>query len=241
MGRETRTVGPVRDLVGQRFGLLLVLCEAGRNRHKNALWLARCDCGTERVFVGNNLTRGGTKSCGCLQRKLAGTVKRTHGLSKMVEHRIWMEMRARCNNPRGESYANYGGRGIQVCERWAQFPNFLADMGERPSPQHSIDRIDNNRGYEPGNCRWATRIEQNNNTRQNRPITYRGEMMTIAEAARRAGSIVTGHQASSRVRSGWSPERAVETPLIPRQLHVVAARAQLAALKRERTERRSGR
>jgi hypothetical protein len=108
------------------------------------------------------------------------------------EHDAWRGMLARCRNPRHPSYKNYGGRGITACERWNSFENFLDDMGKRPSPKHSLDRIDNNGNYEPGNCRWATRREQANNTRMNRFVTFDGRTMTLAQWARETGIHVRG-------------------------------------------------
>lgn len=110
-----------------------------------------------------------------------------HGWSKTTEYRIWRGMFERCYNKNKERYPNYGGRGIVVCERWNDFRNFIADMGLRPSPQYSIDRINNDGNYEPGNCRWADAITQTNNARSNRMFTHNGETLSIAQWARRAG------------------------------------------------------
>lgn len=113
-------------------------------------------------------------------------------------------MIGRCGNPNGPAYHRYGGRGITVCERWRSFANFRADMGSRPTPQHTIERIDNDRGYEPSNCRWATRREQQNNMRRNRYVTLRGERMTVAQAARAVG--VCYETMHGRVRKGLNLE-----------------------------------
>jgi len=127
------------------------------------------------------------------------------------ERRIWHNMKARCERADHDSFPLYGGRGIAVCARWQSFEAFLADMGPRPSSSHSIDRIDNDRGYEPGNCRWATPTEQGRNRRDNRLVTYSGREMTIAEAAELAG-IVPARVAISRVYAGWTIGRAVSEP-----------------------------
>jgi hypothetical protein len=111
---------------------------------------------------------------------------RTHGKGATAEHRSWTAMRTRCNNPKQLAWPNYGGRGITVCERWDSFENFLADMGERPSGC-SLDRIDNNGNYEPGNCRWATKAEQSNNRRTNIFVTHDGETLTITQWCTRLG------------------------------------------------------
>ena len=138
------------------------------------------------------------------------TVK--HRLSKTPEHLIWSAMNARCNNPNNKNYGRYGARGISVCERWKSFEAFIADMGPRPSKTHSLDRRDNDGNYEPSNCRWATKVEQSYNRCTNKFFEYRGKMMSVAEAVKLAGSLVKPMIARSRINTGWSVERAVETP-----------------------------
>lgn len=127
------------------------------------------------------------------------------------ERAIWNAMLRRCTNETASDYPRYGGRGITVCERWRNFHSFYADMGERPEGC-SLDRIDNDGNYEPGNCRWATWIEQANNKRTNRVVTYRERQMSVADAARLAGAGVSRESAHSRLKRGWSVEDAVETP-----------------------------
>lgn len=132
--------------------------------------------------------------------------------SKMPEFAAWNNMRGRCDNQSRSDYARYGGRGVKVCERWTDFDQFLSDMGPRPSKDYSLDRIDNDRGYEPGNVRWATAIEQANNKRNSRWVIYRGERMTVADAVRVAGGLVTACNAICRLNNGWTIEETVETP-----------------------------
>jgi len=177
------------DMTGKRFGYLTVLRQDGRYKNGRLLWMCRCDCGKEWRVEGTNLRRGQVKGCGCQK---GGKV--IHGRSGDPVHYIWVQMRQRCENRNSPSYGRYGGRGIRVCPRWERFENFLDDMGDRPSPKHSIDRIDNNGDYCPENCRWATKIEQANNTSTNRFIDTPIGPMTVANAARMLGITINAMQ-----------------------------------------------
>lgn len=161
------------DLTGQKFGRLTVL-ELSHKQNGHIFWLCRCDCGELKTAMGGNLKRGHVKSCGCFLRQVSSARLKTHGMSRTSEYSIWDGMKARCQNVQNTAYPNYGGRGITVCERWQTFENFYADMGSRPSEKHSVDRRDNDRGYEPDNCYWATPTEQLNNTRVNIAVEYEG-------------------------------------------------------------------
>ncbi len=196
------------DRVGQQYGRLLVLSRAPNASEKdtNARWVCQCECGRKSVAYGQDLKRGKVVSCGCWN-----TQKRiTHGMARTNVNAVWRSMRDRCNNQKNAAYVNYGGRGIRVCERWDSFENFLADMGSRPNG-YSIDRIDNNGNYEPGNCRWATTKQQMNNQRRNRVIELNGERKTIAQWAEQLG--VGWTCIRDRLdRYGWTIERALTTP-----------------------------
>jgi hypothetical protein len=162
------------DLTGQRFGRLVAIRRVGK-RNGFYLWFCQCTCGESHVVRTDNLRNGRISSCGCLlreSRRESGNRSRRHGHTSgrnhSPEYDCWRNMKARCLNPGKTSFNYYGGRGIQVCDRWlSSFENFYADMGPKPTPQHSIDRIDPDGDYGPSNCRWATKSEQSRNQRRN--------------------------------------------------------------------------
>lgn len=173
---------PNYNLIGEKFGLWSVISWEGR---------------------------GKSKSCGCMTNNL----KSKHNMIHTPEYCAWSSMKNRCHNPNKDIYKNYGGRGIFVCRRWRKsFEKFYRDMGPRPSSKHSIDRINNNYGYIPFNCRWATQREQMNNTRVNRFISFRGETLTLFQWARKIG--IDRSNIYNRINNlGWSIEKTLTTPV----------------------------
>jgi hypothetical protein len=174
------------QLVGQRFGKLLVIKFSHVNRHKQSLWVCKCDCGNTKCILSNNLRSGRSNSCGCVTKDNALVSTYKHGCSngKNKLYNCWKAITQRTTNKSNKGYKNYGGRGIKICKRWTGkngFINFSEDMGSKPSPRHSIERVNNNGDYCPENCRWATRKEQNSNTRRSKNITFEGKTQTIRE------------------------------------------------------------
>lgn len=199
--------GQREDLTGIRFGNLTVVGFAGQYKNGVSKWNCACDCGQSAVAGMGALKRGDTVSCGCHRRSLL----RTHGLSGVPEYQIWAAMIQRCGNPSNSAYHNYGGRGVVVCSEWREsFARFLADMGERPGTEYSIDRIDVHGDYCPENCKWSTDREQSCNRTNNKLITAHGETLTQSQWARRLG--VHDSIIYSRLKNGWDPERAVSEP-----------------------------
>lgn len=197
------------NLVGKRFGALVVLARAPDAPCRARKWMCMCDCGQQRVAYGGSLRDGIAISCGCRR----GDRLKVHGLTMTPEHKIWASMLGRCSNPNQISYKHYGARGVVVCDEWkSSFIRFLADMGERPSSKHSIERIDPNGNYEPKNCRWATSGEQANNKRNTRYVNYRNQRMALADAVRLAGSVIHYESAWIRIKWGWDVAIALETP-----------------------------
>ncbi len=206
----------VVDITGQKFGRLFIV-SFSHVKSRKAYFNCLCDCGQSKIIAGGDIKGGNTKSCGCLAMEHSRALKKvntTHGESGLGvtrEYTTWMRILARCYNSSVPRYEDYGGRGITVCDRWRDsYENFLADMGRKPSPRHSIDRRDNEKGYSPDNCRWATPKEQANNRRSSRTITHNGETLTLQQWADKLGlkrSIL-----KQRLYNGWSEEKTITTP-----------------------------
>lgn len=198
------------DITDQRFGCLVAL----RSTHLSGgtAWVVRCDCGVEKVVSTNSLRCRRVRSCGHLRGVANRRRLTTHGGRHTPEYKAWCDLKARCENPNTPNFNNYGGRGIRVCEEWrGSFAAFLADVGPRPSPKHSIDRKDNDGNYEPGNVRWVTTLAQNRNRRSLRLLTYQGETLCMAEWAERVGiqRLTIWH----RLSRGWSVEKSLTAPV----------------------------
>lgn len=175
-------MGKIIDLVGQKFGRLTV--QSYSHKSKRAYWNCVCECGNLRKVDTTSLRGGNSKSCGCLLRDVTIERSTTHGRAKTPEYISWQAAITRCYNKLQKTYYRYGGRGITMCERWRNsFENFYADMGPKPTPKHSIERINNDGNYEPSNCKWATMKEQGRNTTKARLLTYNGMTMCINEWA----------------------------------------------------------
>lgn len=205
---EMPTNSLFQDLTGQVFGRLTVMYYAEK-RNNQACWLCRCKCGAEKIIRSSNLKSGHTKSCGCLKEQ---GYNRTHGRRHTPEYCSWTGMIQRCHNPKSCQYSHYGGRGIDVCRQWRNsFEAFFEDMGDRPSKEHTIDRIDNSKGYSPDNCKWATRKEQSRNRRSNRIVNHNGKSQTVTEWSEELG--ISYGAILARLNRGWSTEKALTTPV----------------------------
>lgn len=211
----TMRASVAKDMTGMRFGKWTVLDRAPNRHRKIAMWNARCDCGTEKAVSGGHLRSGASASCGCVRAEVF--TFRKHGASAKgkvePEFIIWRGMLWRCHgkNP----HKNYGARGITVCERWRNdYAAFKADMGPRPGSEYTIERKDNDGGYSPENCCWATRAQQSRNKRDNRKLTHNGVTKLAMDWGPDVG--LPGAEVRKRVLHGMSAEEALTKPLRPR-------------------------
>ena len=203
----------INNLVGKRFGKLKVIKYNGSNKNGRALWLCKCDCGNTKVIVGNSLINKATISCGCYNKEAARKRRIKHDLSYSKLYKVWSGMKTRCYNKNFIYYCNYGGRGIIICDEWlndfATFYNWAIANGYKD--HLTIDRLDVNGNYEPSNCRWATRKEQNNNMTKNIIIKYNGEEKTISQWSTEFNLNRTALY--YRIKRGWDIEKALTTPI----------------------------
>lgn len=191
------------DLHGKKFGLLTAMNASGKSG-SNISWLCKCDCGAETEVRSSHLVSGATRSCGCLSGG-----RPTHGLRKAKEYKVWAGIKQRCYNKNNKSYQSYGAKGVSVCDAWREsFETFYADMGPRPTDNHTIDRIDPFGNYDPVNCRWILKSEQGKNKRDTVYFDVNGEKVSLIELAEKHG--VPKKRLWARVFTyGWSLERAL--------------------------------
>ena len=190
------------ELSGQVFGRWTVIKKGDLGRRGEIYWACRCSCGTERMVLARLLRSGGSTSCGCGRAR--------HGHTKGRTYKSWRSMLQRCTNQNAPDFSRYGGRGIQICERWNSFENFLADMGIRPQGK-SLDRIDNSKGYTPENCKWSTASEQQLNKRVSPTILYCGQQVKISMLAASKG--LPTKILKWRLDHHWNLTTALETPV----------------------------
>lgn len=221
------------DLSGRRFGSLVVLSKSHSTRNNGIYWFCRCDCGVSKAVAGGRLNSDeGPRSCGAMLHRVPRT---RHGHARngrqSAMYTTWLEIVERCEKPKHPAYALYGGRGISVCPRWRKdFAAFLADVGPKPSLKHSLDRKDVNGNYSPDNVRWATKVEQARNKRNNLIVLFRGRSMTLAEAVEISG--IPYATAYRRIHEGWPIDEALAPGAQKRSRHIGPPTATVAALGR---------
>lgn len=207
MGRK------ILDLVGEKYGRLMVLEYAHRNPRGKSMWKCRCDCGNTKVVLGTHLTSGHTTSCGCYNEDIIKSRVATHGMSKTRLYNIWRVMRKRCGYENATNYENYGAKGIRVCDEWHDYSKFRDwAMSHGYSDNLTIDRVDNNKGYTPENCRWVDMKTQARNNSRNKLIMFRGETHCMMDWAEILG--INYRTLQQRLTTyGWSIEKAFTTPI----------------------------
>lgn len=201
----------IEDLSGKRFGRLTVISIKQTNK-KRVEWICKCDCGNTAIVTSAHLKNGHTKSCGCLFKEKRQSTNLSHGMSKSRIYALWNMMKQRCTNPVVYNYCDYGGRGISVCDDWINFDGFYKwALANGYQEWLTIDRIDNNVGYCPENCRWVSAKIQANNRRNNKIIEYNGEKHTLSEWSDIVD--IKSHTIGERLRKGWTVEKALTTPV----------------------------
>ena len=176
------------DLTGKRFGRLVAIKPVGNDKHGSKQWLCECDCGNTAIVVSSSLTKGNTRSCGCIASEKIAARNYRHGLRRTRLYHIHQGMKQRCGNPSHSSYKDYGAKGVKVCDEWKNFEKFYAwAMANGYTESMTIDRIDNSHGYSPDNCRWVSAFDQASNKKNNHNVTWNGETHTLAEWSRITG------------------------------------------------------
>jgi hypothetical protein len=199
-------------LPSEEYSRLTVIGEAFRQyaSGRRRMWVVQCVCGTKKTVFATDVKRGLTRSCGCLHREMLQKEKTTHGRTGTPEYVAWAHIIQRCENPNNKSYGTYGGNGVRVCKDWREsFDQFFADMGERPSTEHSIDRIDPTGDYEPVNCRWLLNSKQSANRRTNIYVEHNGQRLCLADYCRAVG---LSYKTASYRRNvlGWPLSRTIQ-------------------------------
>lgn len=204
------------DLTNKVFNRLFVEGKCEYKKGKHSYWICKCECGKVKEVRTDKLISGNTKSCGCFSRFKLGqeSLRKTHNLSHTPIYNLWLGIKNRCNNENSEDYKDYGERGIKIFEEWINsFEKFydyiINNLGDKPSSEYSLDRINNDEGYIPNNIRWATILEQANNRRNNRILEYNGEKYTVMEWSRKVG--INRLTITKRLKRGWSIEKALFT------------------------------
>jgi hypothetical protein len=204
-----------KDITGFRSGMLEAISYAGSGKGKSQ-WLIRCDCGVEKIMAGTELTKGKIKSCGCNLKQGISDSNKTHGMSHHPAYAVWRSMQDRCRLPTHQAYANYGARGISVCERWSTFEAFWEDMAEKYMPGLTLDREDNNGNYNKNNCRWVSRKIQTGNTRSNVWVNTPKGRMLLSDAATEYG--INHTTLSYRIMAGWPEDKLFIEPDVRNRL-----------------------
>ena len=204
-----------KDITGQRFGRLIALGPVGKNDNSNVIWLCVCDCGKITNVVGDYLRKGGTRSCGCLSQES----RTVHGMRGTAIYRIWSHIKGRCINQSDNAYASYGGRNIHICDEWRHdfqaFYDYVSALPDYGKKGYSIDRIDNDGDYEPGNVQWSSSKQQSRNRRSNILLTYAGKTQCVADWADELGIKKT--VLYDRIYNGWTAEKILTQPIRQRR------------------------
>lgn len=199
-----------KDLTGKTFAHLTGISYAGKNNDGWSIWTFKCDCGNVVDRLGTLVATGNTRSCGCIR----ASQNKTHGLSGTPEYISYVSMLRRCTDAKSRMFPRYGGRGITVCDAWLGengLRAFISDMGNKPTKKHTLERVDNESGYSPGNCVWATKLEQAQNRCTTRLITIDGVTKSQSGWDQSKGSSL--NIVGDRIRRGWSADDAVKTPV----------------------------